>query len=142
MARCLYCGQEKKLIKHHESYNPEKIVYICQSCHYLLHSDKCFVCREYKIIPIRWLVMANPLTGKGYNDTFIHPRTGNLNHPWPSKGRWVAICDNCQSVIQEENWKPVKKYCKWWKRAITMQEGQPLEIWKLKFKELALVKGA
>jgi len=34
--KCYFCG-EPKIVKHHISYTPEKIIYLCRSCHSKLH---------------------------------------------------------------------------------------------------------
>jgi hypothetical protein len=35
---CLICESSKRLVAHHLSYDPLKIVTLCQSCHQYLHS--------------------------------------------------------------------------------------------------------
>ena len=32
--KCALCGREEKLLEHHASYEPEKTVRICKSCHW------------------------------------------------------------------------------------------------------------
>lgn len=36
--KCFKCGKEKETINHHISYNPEKIVDCCRSCHKKIHN--------------------------------------------------------------------------------------------------------
>lgn len=31
--KCAYCGEERELLGHHESYSPEIIIQICHGCH-------------------------------------------------------------------------------------------------------------
>ena len=35
--KCFKCGSDRFVIKHHISYNPEKIVDCCRSCHQTIH---------------------------------------------------------------------------------------------------------
>lgn len=37
MVKCEICGSTKNVIKHHDSYYPEKIRYLCRSCHTKYH---------------------------------------------------------------------------------------------------------
>ena len=56
---------------------------------------KCYICRR-KGTHKRYFAPVNPTTGGSYNDTFINPKTGNINHSWPRRGRWVLVCDECK----------------------------------------------
>jgi hypothetical protein len=37
ISNCFVCGKESKIVKHHITYNPEKIILVCESCHDLIH---------------------------------------------------------------------------------------------------------
>lgn len=36
---CVYCKSEKGLLEHHQSYNPERTVIVCNSCHCRIHQQ-------------------------------------------------------------------------------------------------------
>lgn len=40
---CYFCNSSKQIIQHHLSYNPQKLIKICSSCHNKLH----FLIKEY-----------------------------------------------------------------------------------------------
>lgn len=35
----------------------------------------------------RYFAPVDPKTGLGHADLIVNPRTGNLNHPWPRRGK-------------------------------------------------------
>jgi len=46
--KCFKCGSDRFVIKHHISYNPEKIVDCCRKCHAIIHHNV----RKNNICPI------------------------------------------------------------------------------------------
>lgn len=35
---CAICGSNENLVRHHTSYNPERILVLCHSCHTMVHA--------------------------------------------------------------------------------------------------------
>jgi len=38
-AKCLICGSDKMLVRHHVTYRPPKVVILCASCHWKVHNS-------------------------------------------------------------------------------------------------------
>jgi len=36
---CSICGSENYVVEHHESYYPEKTIWVCRSCHQVIHKS-------------------------------------------------------------------------------------------------------
>ena len=37
--KCTICGSERQVVEHHESYYPEKTIWVCRSCHQIIHKN-------------------------------------------------------------------------------------------------------
>jgi len=84
-------------VAHHVSYRKNITVPLPRKQHFLRHFGfgKCFLCGK-KDKNRRCFAPVNPKTGAGYYETFVNPRTGNINHPWPRRGRWILLCEKCK----------------------------------------------
>ena len=85
------------MVKHHVSYREDRTVNLTRKEHFRRHFGfgKCFMCAE-KGRHKRFFAPVNPKTGKSFNDIFINAKTGNVNHPWPRRGRWILLCEQCK----------------------------------------------
>jgi len=36
--RCSVCGSTERVIRHHTSYSPERLIHLCRSCHNKIHA--------------------------------------------------------------------------------------------------------
>ena len=63
--------------------------------------------------------LVDPRTGKGYCDVLP-----NGNHPWPKRGKWIPICDDCKpkaiglqiTKYEPTNYKQIKENFEFWQR--------------------------
>ena len=38
MKKCIICGYSNKILRHHNRYFPEEIIYLCKRCHSIIHN--------------------------------------------------------------------------------------------------------
>lgn len=52
--KCKICGSENDIHKHHIQYHPEKLIFVCRSCHSKIHHSKKHKEQElYKYLPTK-----------------------------------------------------------------------------------------
>jgi hypothetical protein len=51
---CFCCGNSKKLLKHHLSYEPDITVPVCKKCHFILHFASSTCLRNILGLKSKW----------------------------------------------------------------------------------------
>lgn len=70
METCGLCDSERKLCHHHLSYNPEKIILLCYSCHVMVHA-LARISKEKRVIMIQTMLnMIETYSSNWNNGTF------------------------------------------------------------------------
>jgi len=84
------------MVKHHVSYKPERVIYLTKKEHFHRHFySRCDICKR-RVLSRLYFAPIDYFTGLSYYDKVVNPNTGNIVAPWPKRGRWVHICDDCK----------------------------------------------
>ena len=93
--RCAKCGRPidfKTAIQHHISYNPEKVIEVCRSCHLKIHRSK----KKSSLKPVATPFRSKPIEKPpGYREKKREKAEIERQHSQKIKG----ICPGCKGVI-------------------------------------------
>ena len=98
--KCSICGSERQIIQHHESYYPEKTIWLCRSCHQIIHKNcktekntrpKKYYSKKNKHIQIK---ISEPLLYRLELTALLENKTRKM--------KIIEILDTCLPPLKEE----------------------------------------